>query len=242
MIPYLQQTYPAEVALLEDWMREHIGLVLPLRILAGDARIRAKKHGNYYWRNTFGGSADAFEEFVRAIDAEQDVTEARLDLAVGLHRAEELDYAQDIIASILAGRPDHVPTLVQKGWICREQKRYEEAHEALRRANQLEPANSKVWRELAHLYADTGAWVPALIAASEAIKTAPDRLVRRGMRELQARAYVGLGDFNDARAIIAEFAATGKPWDARRAARLQALLDEALAGANTAQSGESHDD
>src|SRR6185437_4971011 len=105
---------PAEVALLEDWMRQHIGLVLPLRILAGDARIRAKQHGRYYWRNTFGGSADAFEQFVRAIDTGQEITEARLDLAIGLHRAEELNYAQDIIAVILAEHPDHVPTLVRK--------------------------------------------------------------------------------------------------------------------------------
>ena len=144
VIPYLQEAYPAEVALLEDWMHERIGLVLPLRILAGDARIRAKKHGMYYWRNTFGSSADAFEQFVRAIDTGQDITEARLDLAIGLHRAEELDYAQEIIAVILAEHPDHVPTLVQKGWICREQKRYKEALEALEHANRLEPANSEV--------------------------------------------------------------------------------------------------
>ena len=84
VIPYLQETYPAEVKLLDVWMQEHIGLVLPLRILTGDARIRAKKHGNYYWRNTFGSSANAFEQFVRAIDAGQDITEARLDLAIGL--------------------------------------------------------------------------------------------------------------------------------------------------------------
>ena len=55
VIPYLQEAYPAEVDLLDDWMHEHIGLVLPLRILTGDARIRAKKHGDvllaqYLWR------------------------------------------------------------------------------------------------------------------------------------------------------------------------------------------------
>ena len=111
----------------------------------------------YYWRNTFGGSADAFEQFVRAIDAGKDITEARLDLAIGLHRAEELDYAQEIIAVILAEHPDHVPTLVQKGWICCEQKRYKEALETLEYANRLEPANSeRSGDELAHLYAD---WV-----------------------------------------------------------------------------------
>ena len=97
----------------------------------------------YYWRNTFGSSANAFEQFVRAIDAGQDITEARLDLAIGLHRAEELDYAQEIIAVILAEHPDHVPTLVQKGWICCEQKRYKEALETLEYANRLEPANSE---------------------------------------------------------------------------------------------------
>ena len=239
MIPYLQETYPAEVALLEDWMREHIGLVLPLRILAGDARIRAKKYGMYYWRNTFGGSDDTFEEFVRAIDARQDVTEARLELVTRFHRAEELDYAQDIIAQILMEHPNHVPTLVRKGWICREQKRYDEAHEALQRANRLDDTNSEVVQQMAYLLAEVGAWVPVLVTSWSAIKIAPDRLVRPAMRELQARAYVGLGDFNDARAIIAEFAATGKPWDARKAVKLQALLDKAIASKNLQVSGEA---
>ncbi len=230
VIPYLQEAYPVEVALLQDWMRKCIGLVLPLRILAGDARIRAKKQGMYYWRNTFGGSDDAFEEFVRAIDAEKDTIEARLDLAIGLHCAEELDYAQEIIAVILAEHPDHVPTLVQKGWICCDQKRYKEALETLEYANRLEPANSGVWRELAHLYADLGVWVPVLVFAQQAIKCAPNRLVRPGMRILQARAYIALGEFAKAREIIDEFRATGFASDARMATKLQTRLSQAIAG------------
>jgi hypothetical protein len=230
VIPYLQEAYPAEVALLEDWMHEHIGVVLPLRILAGDARIRAKKHGMYYWRNTLGSSADAFEQIVRAVDTGQDITEARLNLAIGLHRAEELDYAQEIIALILEAHPNHVPALVQKGWICREQKRYEEAREALHRANRLEPTNSSVWQELAHLYADLGVWVPVLIFAQQAIKRTPNRLVRPGMRTLQARAYIALGEFAKAQEIIAEFLATGFALDARMATKLQTRLTQAIAG------------
>ena len=236
VIPYLQETYPVEVALLDDWMRKHIGLVLPLRILAGDARIRAKKHGKYYWRNTFGSSADAFEQFVRAIDAGQDITEARLDLAIGLHRAEELDYAQEIIALILAEHPDHVPTLVQKGWICREQKRYKEALEALEYANQLEPANSEVLDHLAQVYADMGSWDRVLALTTAVISTLPDRPVRRdaftwrGMRILQARAYIALGEFAKAQEIIAEFRATGFASDARTATKLQTRLSQAIAG------------
>jgi len=242
VIPYLQGVYPQEVALLENWMREHTGVVLPLRILAGDARIRAKQHGKYYWHNTFGGSADAFEEFVRAIGAGQDVTEARLELAIGLHRAEELDHAQEIIALILAAHPDHVPALVRKGWICREQKRFDEAHEALQCANRLDNMNSAVFQEMAYLLTDLGAWVPVLVVTWSAIITATDRLVRPAMRKLQARAYIGLGDFDEARNIIAECAATGKPWDARAATRLQMILDEALASVNTLASGEANDD
>jgi tetratricopeptide (TPR) repeat protein len=242
VIPYLQKAYSAEVALLEKWMQERIDLVLPLRVLAGDARIRAKKQGMYYWRNTFGSSADAFEQFVRAVNSGNDITEARLDLAIGLHRAEELDYAQEIIAVILAEHPDHVPTLVQKGWICREQKRYEEALNVLQRANRLEPGNSEVWQEMAHLYADIGVWGPVIVAASQAIKTASDRLVQPGMREVIGRAYIGLGDFDNAPSVIAEFTGTGKPWDARAAARLQTLLDEALASKSILARGEANGD
>ena len=221
VIPYLQETYPAEVKLLDVWMQEHIGLVLPLRILTGDARIRAKKHGNYYWRNTFGSSANAFEQFVRAIDAGQDITEARLDLAIGLHRAEELDYAQEIIAVILAEHPDHVPTLVQKGWICCEQKRYKEALETLEYANLLEPANSEVLDHSGQVCADRGSWDRVLALTTAVINTPPDRPVRqdaftwRGMRILQARAYIALGEFAKAQEIIAEFRSTGFASDAR---------------------------
>jgi tetratricopeptide (TPR) repeat protein len=199
VIPYLQETYPAEVALLEDWMRLHIGLVLPMRVLAGDARLHDKKHGTYLWRNGFQSRNSAFEAFARAIDAAQDITEARLGRATGLHRAGELEHAQDIGALILATQPDHVPALVQKGWICRKQKRYEEAHVALQRANQVKPANRKVWQSLARLYFDTGAWVLVLIATTEAIKTASDPLIRPAMALLQGRAYIGLAKFDEAR-------------------------------------------
>jgi tetratricopeptide (TPR) repeat protein len=236
VIPYLQETYPAEVALLEEWMQAHIGLVLPLRILAGDARIRAKKHGRYSWRNAFGGSDDAFEEFVRAVDSRQEVTEARLDLAIGLHRAEELDYAQEIIAVILAEHPDHVPTLVQKGWICCEQKCYEEALKTAEYARRLEPANTKVLDHLAQVYADIGSWDRVLALTTAVINILPDRPVRqdaftwRGMRILQARAYIALGEFAKAQEIIVAFGATGFASDARMATKLQTRLSQAIAG------------
>jgi tetratricopeptide (TPR) repeat protein len=213
VIPYLEETYPTEVALLEDWMREHIGLVLPLRVLAGDARIRAKKHGMYYWRNTLGGSDDAFEQCVRAIDAGQDNTEARLELAVDLHRAEELDYAQNIITHILVEHPNHVPALIRKGWICREQKSYEESLETLEHANRLEPANNEVLEELAQTCADMGFWDRVLALTAEAMHTFPehpvrrDAITRRGVRLLQERAYIALGEFTKAQEIIAEFRA-----------------------------------
>jgi tetratricopeptide (TPR) repeat protein len=236
VIPYLQETYPAEVAHLEDWMRQHVGMVLSLRILAGDARIRAKPHGKYYWHNTFGSSADAFEKFVRAMDAGQDVTEARLELAIGLHRAEELDYAQEIIALILAEHPDHIPALVRKGWICREQQRYEEAFHALEHAHGLEPANNKVLAEWANVYADIGSWDRVLVLTTDVINSLPDRPVRRDamtrrrMRTLQARAYIALGEFAKAQEIIAEFLATGFALDARVATKLQTRLSQAIAG------------
>jgi tetratricopeptide (TPR) repeat protein len=234
VIPYLQETYPAEVALLEDWMRLRVGLVLPLRILAGDARIRAKPHGNYYWRNTFGSSADAFEDFVRAIDAGQDMTEARLELAMGLHRAEELYYAQAILAVILAEHPDHIPTLVRKGWICREQQRYEEAQQALEHANLLEPANAKVLYQLAALYADIGSWDRVLVLTTTVLNSLPERPVRRdvltwrGARILQARAYIALSEFAKAQGVIAAFHATGFASDARLATKLQTRLSQAM--------------
>jgi tetratricopeptide (TPR) repeat protein len=236
VIPYLQEAYPAEIALLEDWMRERIGRVLPLRILAGDARIRAKKHGMYYWRNTFGGSDGAFEEFMRAVDSGQDMTEARLDLAIGLHRAEELDYTQEIIALILAKHPDHVRTLVRKGWICREQKRYEEALQALEHANRLEPANNEVLNEWAQVYADISSWDRVLVLTTGMINSLADRHVRRdaitwrGIRILQARAYIALGEFAKAQEIIAEFRAIGFASDARLAPKLQVRLCQAKAG------------
>jgi tetratricopeptide (TPR) repeat protein len=181
VIPYLQEMYPADVALLEDWMRLHIGLVLPMRVLARDARLHDKKHGTRLWRNALQGRNSAFEAFAQAIDAGQDIIEARLGRATGLHRAGDLEHAQDIVALILATQPDHVPALVQKGWICRKQERYEEAHVALQRANQVEPANSKVWQSLACLYFDTAAWILVLIATTEAIKTASDPLTRPAM-------------------------------------------------------------
>jgi hypothetical protein len=62
------------------------------------------------------------------------------------------------------------------------------------------------------------------------------------MAILQGRAYVGLGRFDEARKIIAEFAARGASLDARAAARVHTLLDLAIAGADMLAQGETNDD
>jgi hypothetical protein len=242
VIPYLQEVYPQEVTLLENWMREHIGVVLPLRILAGDARIRGKKRGKFLWLNAYGGSSMAFESFVRDVSAAADLTEARLDLAKGLHRAREFDYAQDTIDVILAEHPDHVPALVRKAQIYRALRRWWDAVLVLARANHVDNRDSSVWEEFAHLSADAGHWDRVVRFAANAIGCANNHLIRKSMRLLQGRAHLALGNYLEARNINAEFAATGKPWDARAAARLQMLLDQAVASANALASGEANDD
>jgi tetratricopeptide (TPR) repeat protein len=242
VIPYLQEAYPAEVALLEDWMREHIGLVLPLRILAGDARIRGKKHGKRLWLNAYGGSSEAFEGFVRDVAAGEDLTEVRLHLAKGLHHAREFDYAQKVIDEILAAHPDHVLALVQKARIYRELRRWWDAVLVLARANHVDNRDSAVWEEFAYLSENVGHWDKVLRFASDAIECANNGLVRLHMHELQGRAHIALGDYQEARNIIAAFTATGKPSDARAAARLHARLDQALASKSALKSGEPDDD
>ncbi len=68
------------------------------------------------------------------------------------------------------------------------------------------------------------------------MSTLPERPVRgdaitwRGMRTLQARAYIALGEFAKAQEIIAEFLATGFALDARMATKLQTRLTQAITG------------
>jgi tetratricopeptide (TPR) repeat protein len=179
---------------------------------------------------------------VRDVSAAADLTEARLDLAKGLHRAREFDYAQDTIDVILAEHPDHVPALVRKAQVYRALRRWWDAVLVLARANHVDNRDSSVWEEFAHLSADAGHWDRVVRFAANAIGCANNHLIRKSMRLLQGRAHLALGNYLEARNIIAEFAATGKPWDARAAARLQTLLDQAVASANALASGEANDD
>ena len=86
-----------------------------------------------------------------------------------------LDAAAAHIATSLAGRADHVPSLYLAGVVARAQGRLADAAQALSHAAQLAPTHDKVWFELALVRQDVRDFEGAVDALQHLLRIAPPR-------------------------------------------------------------------
>jgi len=125
VVPCLKRDYPDQWQAFNRWVRETVGLELPVEVLLGDPRTTAK--GNGIILQALFDTGHAFQEFVTAVQQGRDQQEARLDFARDLHYAEQYEPALRIIDLLLRADRDNVDALVLRADIFNHMGRYEEA-------------------------------------------------------------------------------------------------------------------
>jgi hypothetical protein len=156
VIPYMKKTYPVDYKLLCQWMKEKVGIVVPLSLLAGDCRSTAKK-GNIIIRSLFKTST-AFEEFVRNIQSGKDIISSRIDFAEDIHRAEEYQIAMQILDLVLKKDPKNIEAVVVYADILNHLEQYEESIKLSKKVLQWEKDNIDAYLDLCDSYESLEEW------------------------------------------------------------------------------------
>ena len=138
VVPYLERTYPREVAKLRKWVAHRGGITLPLSFFAGDHR-RTERDG--LMRLTYSTSS-AFEDWVVDLPLHQDLAASRLAFAWGLHYADVYDDCLSILDRILRTRPQDVQTLACRADTLIHLERLDEALVSADAALAIEPAHA----------------------------------------------------------------------------------------------------
>jgi tetratricopeptide (TPR) repeat protein len=202
VIPYIEKAYPSELKRLRRWMKEKIGLPLDLTLLAGDHRITTKK--GYIFFRAFFNTSSFFEEFVRDIQTNKDVLTARIDLARGLHYADQFQAALKIIDSVFKEDPQN------KDALCL----YADIHVCLGNYKEAITCAKKVLRSghnelnaisiLCHAFKELGQWLDLLKWAKKGASKAQNRWRKGLFLVAQTRALIELELLEEAKATLAE--------------------------------------
>lgn len=167
VIPYVEKAYPAELKLVQKWMKEKIGLVLDLLLLMGDCRSTGKK-GTIRFSALFNTSS-GFEDFVRNIQSEKDLSYCRKELADDLHMAKEYDIAMKILDIVLAKDAKNIDALCLYGDIWCHLNSPKEAIEFAKKALAYDWRNIKAHHVLCNSYKLLKKWHLVLKWASRGI-------------------------------------------------------------------------
>lgn len=221
VLPYLEESYPAEVAALQRWVEEHGGHRFELEELAGDSRTSVRG-GRITLDGIFGGVPGALEHLAKDVSEGADARTAKIGFARDLHHGARYAVALVILESILRDDRDHVPALNLEADVLEHLERYDEAERIARAVIDREPSSYDAWHTLELCFEDQERWTDALETADRCLE-----LCGEGNRELhistRVRALIGLGELTRAREELAGLERMGAR-GRRMAGRLRPLL------------------
>jgi hypothetical protein len=123
VVPYLEETYPAETSTLLTWIEHHGGIRIPLAFLAGDPR-RTERNGLI--RLVFSTSG-AFEDWLDDFSNYSDLIVARIAFAQELHYSDAYEECLTILNNVLATEPEYLEALILKADTSVHLERFDEA-------------------------------------------------------------------------------------------------------------------
>jgi tetratricopeptide (TPR) repeat protein len=220
VIPFLQDKYAFELRELDAWVEDHVGISIPLDLLAGDPRSTTKN--NRIRINSFFDSADAFRVFVTDILNGKDLDEARFDYADSLHMAEKYDYAWRILDLLLMEYPDNVACITLKADICEHLEQYDQAIQYVEKALSIEKDYIDAYRVLSDAYEGLKLWDKVLEVTDKTLSLLDQDDILKRVRFLadRANAYIEMGNVQEANIILPQLE-KGTKIGARISARLQ---------------------
>lgn len=233
VIPYLRETCPDEVPDLEQWVRDHIGVSIPLVALAsGEAHHQDGEISAF--RRTFGTADMAFCDFVcSSLNGKKD---AKLDFARDLYFSKYTELALSILDATLEATPFRTDALTLKARILVSSKategaegaaRLDEAECLVRRALKIDPKHVESWQTLLQVFERRGNCVGVIDAANQVlglIDPEQDRNELLPALELRARARLRRGEHHLALDGIEPLVRSlTSPWKKRHLIVIQAL-------------------
>lgn len=227
-IPYLVKTYPNDIAALEAWIREHSGVDIPFRLLAGDPEVTSEMGRLHFW-----GVSVAFERLALEVGEGADPVKRRLEFARGLHYGGNYEMAMEIIDGVLTECPDHLDALVLKADIYEHEGKHGLALPILEDAIARDSGHEDAWFIISCVYHDLEDWANSERAETWLLENSEERRYGRASGLLdRCRARVHLGKLGEARADLEEAEqielSRGRPLAhvIREIAELKGMLDE----------------
>jgi len=202
VVPCLKREYPDQWQAFNRWVREHVGLELPVEVLLGDPRTTAK--GNGIILRALFDTGHAFQEFLTTLRQGGDLQKARLHFARDLHYGEHYEPALRIIDLLMRADRDNVDALVLRADIFNHMGRYEEALSISKQVLRREPQ----WAEALETQVD--AWmglgeyhrgIQGIDKLLGIIGNEPREVVRWQMDKAEALIEVGL--YTEAQTLLA---------------------------------------
>ncbi len=233
VVPWLEQTYPDDVAALLAWVRERCGVDLRLVDLV-DAAPRTLRSG--LQRVVMGTPRDAVTAAARAEPRSPE--DARVEFARQVHYGDRYEEALCLVDQVLAVAPDHLAALALRADLLEHLERHHEAAVVARAVLERDPEHDDAWQTLSYVHEHRQEWAALHEAAERRLALIEAGRVDAWHRPWvlldRARARIGRGDVTGARSDL-DAAAARWTFVPPRLRKLRALLDAAgAAGASPA--------
>jgi tetratricopeptide (TPR) repeat protein len=203
VLPYLEKTYPEDVAALVAWVEAHGGCKLPLALIAGNPRTSVRG-GFLTTDGVFGGVPEAVERLARDVAAGLDRRAARVHFAREIHYGDRFALALDIVESVLQDHFADLEALSLKADVLEHLERYDEAEVVARTVLDRDPGSRDAWQTLSYVFENQKRWSELLVAADRSLELAESPWQTTLHQRARARALIGLGETTRARAAIDE--------------------------------------
>ena len=184
VIPYLEHTYPREVANLRRWLIEHGGADLPLEMIE-----RA------------GGMFDPFEMLLGDVIRQEPATKTKIDFAFYLHYDFHFELALEILDGVLASEPDHIEAASWRSHVLGHLGRDEEADAIARALLERDPQHVSSLNRLLFRARDAEDFATTLELANRLLALPRPR---KHVLAIRARAHIALGNLEAAKRDLDE--------------------------------------
>jgi tetratricopeptide (TPR) repeat protein len=201
VIPYIEEAYPVQLQVLNNWIAQYCTISLALLLLAGDPRTRSKG-GGITTPGLFGSSATAFETFVLGLNNNEDLTEIRLRFARDLHYNEVYAEALQILTNILVEKPSYLKAMALQGDIYVHQGKYVEAQVVANQILKLDAIYVDAWEVLCDAYEHLADWTNLEISTTQALTSGFSSGEQVNFLVQRSRANMKLGNLSNAQADI----------------------------------------
>jgi len=202
VVPWLVRDDLDQWQAFNRWVREKVGLELPVEVLLGDPRTTARGHRIIL--RTFFHTGRAFEEFMTTVQQGGDLQKARLDLARDLHYAEHYEPALRIIDLLLRADRDNIDARVLQADIFNHLGRYEEALNISKRVLQREPRWAAALETQVDAWLELGEYhqaIPGIDKLLGILGDEPREVVRWQIEKVEA--LIAVGQYTDAETLLA---------------------------------------